>query len=181
MNNFTFEKVIWNALAMDDYYFLVNQAKCLNGTDNVAIQNYINKFVSFYKVRRHKETWIKPFFRIFKQALNDDSLNFEKYLTFVEDECIQNKKHQIERSFTSKMLHTIRPDKFPILDDNVLSALDIPNNADAYAVLNNKINTITKNPAFKRTMAQLRRVLAKNLGQNKLSEYKIADLILFLH
>jgi hypothetical protein len=181
MNNFTFEKTIWNAFAMDDYFYLVNEAICLNGTDSGKINRYMTKFVSFYRVRRHEEKWIKPFFGIFKQALSDNDLSFGKYLDLVKKNCVHNDKHQIEMSFTSKMLHTIRPGKFPILDSRVLSALKIPNNSNAYSALNDAIDKISRECALKHTTEKIRETLAKNLGNNELSEYKVVDIILYFH
>ncbi len=176
---YTFEDTLWNAFGMETYSYLKDNVRLLLDGTNEQIREYKKKFVAFYRVRRNKEKWIDPFFEIFKEAIIDKKRTFNKYLKKIKKKCKHNNKEQTELSFTSKMLHTIDPNKFPILDSRVLSSLGIKNDNDAYMNLCSKIdNELLKNKKFKDLMKKIRDEVFEKLNES-VTNYKLVDIILY--
>lgn len=176
----THSEAIWNAFELDTYLYLIN----LDNESVLDDEEYQRIFCGYYKVRRNKEKWIKPYFKIFKQAyINKKKLNahsFHKYLKMVEQKCVHGGKKQEEISFVSKMLHTVKPSIFPIFDSRVREALSIPtyvNNVDAYQMMCNEYKKMKVSLAYKKEKKALLSLLSKYKKTIKLSNYKILDIL----
>lgn len=170
--------LIYKSLQLDIYTYLINNVNLILNDD----ESYIKKFNSYYRLRRNKNNWLKPYYNIFKEALlNKDNLkltDFNYYLNKVNNNCIHNGRHQNEVSFTSKMLHTIRPDIFPIYDSQARLSIGL-NEMDYLeyvAILDDiLINDININNQIN----DLKKLLKPNLLNEFISNYKWLDLYLF--
>ena len=176
----TYSEAIWNALGLNTYIYLIDLGNGSILDDEV----YQKVFCGFYKVRRNKDNWIKPYFEIFKDAYkNKKHLNtqsFQKYFDMVQQRCVHGGKNQEEASFVSKMLHTIKPSFFPIFDSRVKKALSIPENVkniEAYKIMCKKYKNMIASSDFKKEKKAILSLLSKYKKTNKLSNYKILDIL----
>lgn len=94
---------------------------------------YQKNFINYYRVRRDKE-WLEKYFKFMQDHKNDKDLTFEtilRYLSGIAHKVRKSSKNpngmatSVEVSFSSKMLATIYPDKYPIWDSQVMCALGI--------------------------------------------------------
>lgn len=187
INDVDYKIVLWKSLALDPYFWFQDEASRLAEDDEERKEEYIKKFVGFYKLRRNSDTWIKPFFKIFAEAYKEkDKLtkkSFEKYLKEVEDKCVHNGKKQKEISFVSKMLHTLRPDIFPIYDSKVVSSLGLKFKPEDnwYSMLIDKYDSLLNdNDRVKQAMKGLRKLIFEiNINNREITDYKLLDMLFY--
>lgn len=94
---------------------------------------YQKNFTSYYRVRRDKE-WLEKYYKFMEDHKNDGCLTFEeilRYLSGIPHKVRKSSKSpdgiatSVEISFSSKMLATIYPYKYPIWDSQVIRAIGI--------------------------------------------------------
>lgn len=114
----------------------------LNDTTNADTIEFQRLFNSFYKVRRNDE-WRKVFYNLFEELKTNTDVKFadiyEKFTARLKAYNIDRK----EKSFVSKMLHTINDDSY-IIDQNVLKGLNIKGN-DAVKIYDELKDIYNKN------------------------------------
>ena len=109
------ETIISNGLALDKYKKIIDDVKHTDVSNDTEFQRTFNHF---YKVRRN-ENWRKIYYELFEDSKSNSVLKFEEILVHLYRET-----HQIEPSFSSKLLATLNPD-MPIWDQYVLRNLGL--------------------------------------------------------
>lgn len=94
---------------------------------------YKKEFVNYYKIRRDLH-WLDLFFDYMEKHKKDQKITFDDILDDISAfprKVNKSKNHPngisnntVEASFASKMLNTIYPDKYPVLDKNVLYTIE---------------------------------------------------------
>lgn len=114
---------------IDKYNSIMNEFKN-NSASLGSSDEFKRMFNGFYRVRRGNE-WQKAFYDIFERNRNNKEATFADLYNE-----LFNAVGKREKSFVSKMLHTIN-DSSPIIDKNVLSGLNIKkkNPVDVYNTL----------------------------------------------
>ncbi len=116
---FVIEEVIERGIAkgwgVDTYKDLMQDIQ--KGGNIVQNTEFQRKFNGFYKVRRG-EDWREKFYGLFEKFRRDENVDFPKIVTALQEKTKQLETSQLETSFSSKMLHTLKPD-MPIWDENV--------------------------------------------------------------
>lgn len=102
--------------------------------NNLIDEDYKKNFVSYYKIRRNEE-WLTQYFDYMLKNKSNQNITFSEILDKIsrfKRKVAESKKHPdgfsnetIEASFASKMLNTLQPDKYPILDKNVLKTFGL--------------------------------------------------------
>lgn len=98
--------------------------------DKVNVANDFNfqrKFNGFYKLRQRPEDWYKHYYNVFEMIKNKIKSDKGKITIDVVLKEIYERTKTIELSFSSKMLHTLSPSKYPIYDSRVKKALGLNN------------------------------------------------------
>lgn len=98
----------------------------LNDTTNVNTVEFQKLFNSFYRVRRN-EKWRKVFYDLFEDLKANKSVQFDVAFNEFTQRLKACSMNNAEKSFVSKMVHTINNDS-PIIDGNVLKGLHIKGN-----------------------------------------------------
>ena len=184
---FTFEETIWNSFKMDDYVWLLNNVHLITGTPQ-NVDAFGKKFGSFFKTTVRNQQWkrdfLNQFIAAYKNKYNLTIGDFSTYLNLVYNACTINGEHKMEVSFTSKMLHLIRPDIFPIFDSRSkesIKRLIKPSKINCYANFVDAVDKVFKGKTIMATFKQIQSCLS-NLASQKgvtLSDYKIMDIILY--
>lgn len=114
---------------IDKYNSIMSEFKN-NSAPLGSNDKFKHMFNGFYRVRRGNE-WQKAFYDIFERNRNNKKATFADLYNELFDAVGKR-----EKSFISKMLHTIN-DSSPIIDKNVLSGLNIKekNPVDVYNTL----------------------------------------------
>ena len=119
------EKNLLNHLAysfgLPKYVWLMDNVHSIDiaALNEKGCNDFQKTFNSFYRVRRNGK-WRKVYYDYFEAAKNGNP-DFKDILIFIKDNTPQ---HNLEPSFSSKMLATIDPDK-PIWDSRVLKRLEL--------------------------------------------------------
>jgi hypothetical protein len=95
---------------VDVYTYLVREIQC--GTDVSQNARFQRKFNGFYRVRRN-EAWRTEFYALFERMRRSGNPAFPEIVT-----ALYHATGQVETSFSSKMLNTLKPD-MPIWDSHV--------------------------------------------------------------
>lgn len=93
------------------------------------------KFNNYYDVIKRDKKWQNAFYKVFKEYLDNKKANskrkqsdlFEEVLTALKerlDKSGTKNTSRVEASFCSKMLATIYPEKYPVIDENVFSKMN---------------------------------------------------------
>jgi hypothetical protein len=90
----------------------------IHTTDISINEKFQRTFNSLYMVRRNEE-WRSAYYKLFESVKNDEQVNF----SFILDE-LYEKTGNVEASFASKMLATIKPE-MPIWDKYVVKNLGL--------------------------------------------------------
>lgn len=98
----------------------------LNDTTNANTVEFQKLFNSFYRVRRN-EKWRKVFYDLFDGLKANKSVQFDAAFNEFTKRLQACNMNSAEKSFVSKMVHTINNDS-PIIDGNVLKGLHIKGN-----------------------------------------------------
>lgn len=111
-------KVISDGL--EQYMYIMKNFNLIDISKNIDFQR---KFTYFYKVRRSKEEFLEKYYE-YMESCKNKNISYEEVLKKLYT--FQNK---VEKSFASKLLHTINPD-MPIWDSIVLKnlGLEMPTN-----------------------------------------------------
>ena len=78
------------------------------------------KFNGFYRIRKRSDKWYTDFYTLFDELLHDTKRADFKFIL----ESLYASTGQIEPSFSSKLLHTFKPD-MPIWDTIILNSLGL--------------------------------------------------------
>lgn len=101
---------------LNTYYWLQDNLHLRNVADDIE---YRRKFAGYYRMRFVSKQYRDSFFSLFETVKNDAELSFAN---IARQLFLVDGKHEF--SFTSKMLHTIDPDR-PIYDSQVDQVLQI--------------------------------------------------------
>ena len=117
----TYNKVL-EVLGITKYLEINSDVYNVNVSKDTSVQK---RFNYFYKLRQKPADWHGHYYRVFesikKRIINkNDNISIELVLGE-----IYSKTKTIEFSFSSKMLHTLLPSKYPIYDSRVKKALDL--------------------------------------------------------
>lgn len=142
---------------------------------------YQKNFTSYYRVRRDKE-WLRKYYKYLQKNKDNEDITFEtilRYLYKTPHKVKKSSKHPdgkaktVEVSFSSKMLATIKPDKYPVWDKQVIKALGITvyeslndedkikNSIEAYKELTEKINDYAESDEGKECISLFDEVFPK--------------------
>ena len=103
-----------------DYSYL---QRSLMRADVGADRLYQSKFKAFYKVRRD-DAWCDVFFQIMEQEKMNSDVEFADVLQQVYCDARHDDMQQVEASYCSKLVATVRPDK-PVWDKYVRQNLNV--------------------------------------------------------
>lgn len=95
------------------------------------VDGFQKLFNGYYRIRRN-EAWRKKFYDYFESIKTQTNVDFDTII----DELYRRTNGNVEASFSSKMLSTIRPD-MPILDSQVLTNLSLEIKGDKKTKLEN--------------------------------------------
>ncbi len=151
-------------MSLDDYVYTRDN---LNPRDS----EFQRRFNSFYKIRRNKE-WRDTYYSYFDEIKDNKNISFDEIL-----KQIYEKTHNVEASFSSKMLATIRPE-MPILDQFVLTFFNLViegytpeeriNSAmEVYRKIVEEESKMLKDPTVKKEVKQFKEYFM---------DYKISDV-----
>ena len=112
-----FSKGLKEYLNLETYDSIMKTYRTVDLSDPLESELFRRMFNGYYNIRRDKD-WQDVYYRLFEEAKRTENLTFADILYNLYKET-----GQIEKSFSSKMLATINPDK-PILDSRVISYLN---------------------------------------------------------
>lgn len=88
-------------------------------------ESFTRRFNKFYRIMRRSKEWYKGYYKVFKKyKIKTSNYSIDDILKDLY-RIDNNGKHMIDLSFASKMLHTLKPKKYPIYDSMVAKALDL--------------------------------------------------------
>ena len=105
---------------LEIYDYLQRSLQCTNVSTD---KQYQSKFRKFYRIRRDKY-WQEIFFSILEQEKNNCTITFAEILKKLHSDARHNGKRQIEASFSSKLVATIRSE-LPVYDSRVRKNLGL--------------------------------------------------------
>ncbi len=139
----------------------------LRGTNVATDKAYQKNFTSFYRVRRDA-AWLDVYYAYMEAHKNDGKLTINAVLDTLYTTPHKAKSgmiHSIELSFSSKLLATICPDKYPIWDSRVVKAMGIktgittiPQAVEAYEAFREEILTFIATTKGKACMTMFDRL-----------------------
>ncbi len=103
-----------------DYNYLQGELRDTDVTENAL---YRSTFVRFYQVRRDGD-WQRVFFSILEREKNNRAISFGEVLSELFRTARHKGRPQIESSFSSKLVATVRPE-LPVYDSRVSSNLKL--------------------------------------------------------
>lgn len=119
MNHINPNKIIQQRLAtgmgLDKYKIIEEQVQKVDVSVDVDFQRSFN---GFYRVRRNKD-WRKAYYNLFEQVKSSEDVGFAYIL-----EELYHKTGNVEASFASKLLATLKPE-MPIWDRYVVQNLNL--------------------------------------------------------
>ena len=131
------------------YDYLQSQ---LRKTDVTTDMFYQSNFNSFYVVRRGGD-WTKGFFSILEREKNNDLISLDEVLKELYRTARHAGRQQVETSFSSKLVATIRPE-LPVYDSRVRKSLGlatpfgIKQSIEVYSELRKQTLEITQHAGF---------------------------------
>lgn len=158
----------------------------LAARDVACDREYQSVFKGFYKMGRRDEGWYAYYFGLLQAAKADCTVSFRGVL-----ERIYADRAQVEGSFSSKLVATIRPD-MPVYDRHVrdnLALLAPPSSwsparrmaamISLYGELEEKVAALVGDPIFAATLRP--RFDARHPAYAHLTDVKKLDLLLWQH
>ena len=141
---------------LENYDHLQRSLQC---TDVTTDERYQSKFRKFYRVRRGQD-WRRVFFSILEREKKSRAVSFDEVLEELYHLARHNGKQQIETSYASKLVATIRPE-LPVFDKYVKENLELQTPPysmkaqermdefiDMYCHLHKKMLEMTQHKAF---------------------------------
>ncbi len=158
----------------------------LAGRDVHLDRDYQRVFKGFYKMAGREEGWYEYYFGLLQRNKHNKSITFREVL-----EEIYAERAQVEPSFSSKLVATIRPE-MPICDKHVMANLcleappqhwpagkRLPGILAMYAVLEGKVAALVHDPVFAQTLRPA--FDRRHPGHMRISDVKKLDLLLWQH
>lgn len=177
---FKFEEIqknwVVNYLGLKDYIYIIRELKKVDVSTDVKYQR---KFNYFYKVRRNK-SWRKNYYKFLQDNKANDNLTFEKIIRH-----LYNETGNVEASFSSKLLATIKPE-MPIWDQYVVKNINInllgktkeeqiQNAVDLYNKMIEEYNNLLKREEVKKCIKNIKNIIE----EYEINDIKILDFILW--
>ena len=147
--------------------------------------NFTTKFNGFYRIMRRSKEWYRGYYEVFKEykcKTSDYSI-----VDILNDlyKIDNNGKHMVDLSFASKMLHTLKPKKFPIYDNMVAKALNLKkvryNKQDIKKRINdsNDLYNDLLDMYTKEGIGHLVSIFDRAFSQQSISDIKKSDFLLW--